>query len=305
MRILVTGANGFIGTHLCDHFKQQGHQVLPVCRTGHAGENSENGILVNDIFDLSPSDLEAVDVVVHLANIAHARKTDRAQYRRVNVEGTRHVAGCCVQAGVRRLIYLSSVKAIADSSNAPLKTGIAPAPSDDYGQSKLDAERLLISHPGLEVVIVRIPLVYGRGVKGNLALLLRFLRKGIPMPVLGIQNRRSYLGVDNLCDFLTLCAESDRLRAQVFHLADGAPVSLAALVRALCDAAGLSTRSFWMPGFLVMAACTLVLGKRRAESLLGNLELDVSVTCHLTGWQPPYSMYEGLERMLASEPLET
>ena len=183
MKVLITGATGFIGSHLCLHLLALGHEVTAVTRSADSVSTGSiprsQTIVVPDITAINPSHLAGIDVVIHLAGVAHDYGIDQSEFERVNVEGTRHLAQCCVEASIRKLVFLSSVKAIAENSIAPLRIDGQPAPQDDYGKSKLAAENLLqeLSNvqssitelPGrafskLEVLIVRIPLVYGEGV---------------------------------------------------------------------------------------------------------------------------------------------
>ena len=214
------------------------------------------------------------------------------------MEGSRHLAKCCVEAGVKRLVFVSSIKAVRERSSVPVRINIAPAPEDEYGRSKLAAERLLVDYPKLETVIVRIPIVYGKKAKGNFRSLVKLVESGIPLPVLAIQNKRSYLGVDNLCDFLAQCVEMEDLHGHTFHIADGPPVSLAGLIRSIYAALEQNRRSFWIPKVLTVAMGNLFLGRTRASKLFGDLELDTTQTTLRTGWYPPYSMQQGLEKML-------
>ncbi len=297
MKILVTGATGFIGQHLCQHLTSEGHEVAAVVRSEKATTAATRTILVKDLLDLRGADFQSIDTVIHLAGIAHDYQADKSEYYRINVEGTQHVMACCYESEVKRLIYLSSIKSIAERSRVPLTTNIAPAPEDDYGRSKLGAERLLVNSGALETAILRVPLVYGPGVKGNLRQLVWMASRGIPMPVLSIQNKRSYLGVRNLCDFIQACVTWPTLPCKVFHVSDGAPVSLAGLVRSIGMASGRPSRSFWLPRFMVEVVGMLVLGPRRASKLFGDLELDVTGTTRHTGWYPEYSMQQELDDM--------
>jgi len=320
MNIFITGASGFIGQHLCRHLVSLGHDVTALHRHSGAPSGSRrtsrldpgttnpvqpiNTISLTDISDITSSHLKKTDLVIHLAGVAHHPGTEKTKYHRVNVEGTKYLLTSCIEAGVKRIIYLSSIKAIAESSTLPLKTNIAPAPEDAYGTTKLAAERLLVAATNIETVIVRVPLVYGKGVKGNFRSLVKLVASGIPLPFLSIQNKRSYLGIGNLCDFLRCCVELEKLPTHIFHIADGASVSLAGLVRSLYAAMGKQSRSFWVPEFVVVLLGSILLGRRGASKLFGDLEVDVLATTKHTGWVPPYSLQQGLAEMFrhSSEP---
>ncbi|MCH7741868.1 MAG: NAD-dependent epimerase/dehydratase family protein [Proteobacteria bacterium] len=315
MNIFITGASGFIGQHLCRHLASLGHSVTALHRSTTVSDNTplpesestnpnqaSSSITLPDISDITAFHLKEIDVVIHLAGIAHRPGAAKSEYHRVNVEGTQTLLEACIEAGVKRLIYLSSIKAIAERSTLPLKTSIAPAPEDDYGISRLAAERLLVAATKLEIAIVRVPLVYGKGVKGNFRSLVKLVASGVPLPFLSIQNKRSYLGVGNLCDFMACCVALEKLPTHIFHLSDGASVSLAGLVRSLYDAMGQQSRSFWVPQTIVAFLGSLLLGRSRASKLFGDLELDVLATTKHTGWVPPYSLHQGLAEMFSQSP---
>jgi nucleoside-diphosphate-sugar epimerase len=305
MNILVTGASGFIGQHLCQRLISENHNVTALVRT-HNTQHTElverppsfKTIFVADISNLTSTHLQSIDTVIHLAAVTHDPKAPESLYRKVNVEGTRHLANCCVEAGVKRLIFVSSIKAVRERTRTPARINIAPAPEDAYGRSKLEAERLLVDYPKLETIIVRIPIVYGKGAKGNFKSLINLVESGVPLPVLAIQNKRSYIGVENLCDFLTVCVEKDVMDGHTFHVADGPPVSLAGLIRSIYAALEQNRRSFWIPKVAAIAIGNLFLGRSRASKLFGDLELDTTQTTRRTGWYPPYSMQQGLDKML-------
>jgi len=308
MNILITGATGFIGRHLVSYLITLGYEVTSLCRSPGHGSTSKtqwaNTISIPDITEVNAVHLNNIDTVIHLAGIAHNRRAGASEYHRVNVQGTRQLLDACIEAGVKRIIYLSSIKALAERSTLPLKTTMAPAPEDDYGTTKLEAERLLIASDHIETIIVRVPLVYGAGVKGNFARLVKLVDLGVPLPFVSIQNKRSYLGIRNLCDFLTLCIEMQKSTVRTFHVSDGASVSLSGLVRGLYEAMGRSSKSFWIPEVIVVLFGLILLGPGRAHKLFGDLELDLMATTRHTGWLPKYSLQQGLTEMfpMASSP---
>ena len=332
MKVLITGATGFIGTHLCRHLLALGHEITAVTRTTEpiSAESvpGSQTIVVPDITAINPSHLGGIDVVIHLAGVAHDYGTEKSEFDRVNVEGTRHLAQGCIAASVTKLVFLSSVKAIAENSDSPLRIDVLPAPQDDYGRSKLEAENLLkaVSNaqsssrqlPGsafsrLEILIVRIPLVYGEGVKGNFQSLVKLVRSGMPFLFGAIQNKRSYLGIQNLCDFLANCVPQDtseqhevgldgskqkNLPSGIYHVADEASVSLATLIESIALAMGRTRKNYWFPKFLIVFAGSVLYGRSRAISLFGDLELHTTETFKKADWRPPYDLQRGLDAML-------
>jgi len=222
--------------------------------------------------------IDGCDAVVHLANIAHAA-VDPVDLRRVNVDGTRQQAEQAVAAGVRRFVYLSSAK--------------AATPDDAYGRAKLAAEQALAHISGVEVVVLRPPLVYGPGVKANFLALMRAVSRGWPLPFGSIENRRSLLYVGNLCDAIIHCLETPQAAGRMYFLSDGAPVSTPGLCRALGNALGRSARLVPFPPALLE-----LLGGERARRLTRSLEIDDRAIRQELGWRPPYTFEEGL-RMTA------
>jgi len=246
MRILVTGLAGFIGSSLGPFLAARAHEVR--------GE-----------------EVEGCDAVVHLANIAHARVSRRRLWE-VNVEGTSRMADRAASAGVRRFVYLSSVK--------------AREPDDRYGEAKLAAEQSLLqiaSRRGLQVVLIRPPLVYGPRVRAKFLALMSAIAHGLPLPFASIQNRRSLVYVGNLCDAIAACIESPAASGKMFYVADGPAISTPELCRGIGRAFGWPARLFPFPPALLPG-----------ERLTGSLEVDDSAIRRQLGWRPPFTLEEGL-----------
>jgi nucleoside-diphosphate-sugar epimerase len=260
MKILVTGASGFIGSALVPALESRGHEVRRVGRDSNSLPNESLG---------------DCDAVVHLANIAHTRAPREALWR-VNVEGTRRLAEEAARAGVRRLVYLSSVKASGDGS--------------EYGKAKLAAERALAEvagRTGMEAVVLRPPLVYGPGVRANFLALLRTVDAGWPLPFGSVDNRRSLVYLGNLVDAIAACVEHPQADGRTYVVSDGAPVSTPGLCRAIGEALSRPVRLFHFPVSLLKAIPQL-------NPLLSDLEVDDSVLRRELGWAPPFSFAEGL-----------
>ncbi|HRE15452.1 MAG TPA: SDR family oxidoreductase [Rhodocyclaceae bacterium] len=310
MKALVTGAAGFIGRQLCGTLRSRGFEVMAVVRAGAV----EGELAVGDIgpeTDWRNALAAQPDVVIHLAARVHVMQDAAADsmeaYKRVNVAGSLHLARQAAAAGVKRFVYLSSIKVNGEANlpGRPFRADDTPAPEDAYAISKAEAERGLLGiaeTAGLEVVIVRPPLVYGPGVKGNFAAMVDWLCKGIPLPLGAVSNQRSLVALDNLIDFIGLCADRDRSpRAanEVFLISDDADVSTTALLRAVATAYGVKARLVPVPvGWLRMAAG--MLGKAAAaDRLLGSLVVDSSKAHELLGWRAAVTMSDQLQKMAA------
>lgn len=243
--------------------------------------------------------------VLHLAaraHILHESATDPlAAYRAVNTAGTLRLAEQAAAAGVRRFVFVSTVKVHGESSplGRPFAETMAPAPADPYALSKWEAEQglaAIAARTGMEVVVVRPPLVYGPGVKANFAALMRAVARGWPLPLGAIANRRSLVGVDNLVDFLLLCLEHPAAANQTFLVGDGEDLSTPELLHRLGTAMGRPARLWPVPPALLATGAAL-LGRRAAvERLCGNLQVDIAKAHALLGWTPPVGVDEGLRR---------
>ena len=306
MRVLVTGANGFVGRSLCECLSAHGHVVVPAVRrvSGLAGE-----MVVGEFGGATDwaSVLAACDTVVHLAARVHVMN-DRAQdplalYRATNTEATLNLARQAAQAGVRRFVFISTIKVNGEGHDAAYRETDVPAPEDAYAISKWEAEqglRQIAADTGLEVVILRPPLVYGPGVKANFLRLLRTVARGWPLPLGAIRNRRSLLYLGNFVHAIRLCVEHPAAAGQTFLLDDGEAVSTPDLVRAVARAMRRPAHLLAVPVKVLEFAGTL-LGKRAAVArLAGSLWVDSSLIRSRLGWTPPYSMEAGLAATVAS-----
>ncbi|MFP4080718.1 MAG: UDP-glucose 4-epimerase family protein [Ectothiorhodospira sp.] len=254
--------------------------------------------------------MAGTDVVVHTAARAHVMAdaiTDPlSEYQRVNVDGTRALARQAAEQGVRRFVFISSVKVNGERTvpGAPFSSDDEPSPEDAYGVSKFEAEQALReigAETSMEVVIIRPPLVYGPGVKGNFASMMRWVKKGVPLPLGAVNNRRSLVALDNLVDLVTTCIDHPAANG-VFLVSDGEDLSTRDLLRRVGNAMGRPARLIPVPPRLLEAGA-VILGKRDvARRLLGSLQVDISKTRDVLGWEPPISVDEGLRR--AVEPLK-
>ncbi len=305
MRILVTGANGFVGRALGDRLAEGGHVVVPVVRRpcGLAGE-----VVIRDMGGETAwgEALQSCDAVVHLAarvHVMHDTSTNPlALYRATNTDATLNLAHQAVQAGVKRFVFVSSIKVNGEGRNDAYCEADLPVPEDAYATSKWEAEQGLwriAQETGLEVVVLRPPLVYGPGVKANFRRLLDTVARGWPLPLGAIENRRSLLYLGNFVDAIRVCVEHPAAAGQTFLVDDGEPVSTPELVRAVAHAMGRPARLLPVPAGVLEFAGAL-LGKRAAVArLTGSLWVDSSLIRSRLGWTPPFTMAAGLAATVA------
>lgn len=307
-RILVTGATGFLGRALMLALTQRRMSAVGTVRLSAPTEADRQNIEcigeLNATTDWS-SVLAGVQVVIHTAARAHIMNDEvldpLTEYRRINVQGTLALARQAAEAGVKRFIFISSIKVNGESTSlgSPYRADDAPAPQDFYGISKLEAERGLMqlaTETGMEIVIIRPPLVYGPGVKGNFASMMQLVEKGMPLPLGAVHNMRSLVGIDNLVDLIIRCIEHPAATNQVFLAGDGEDTSTTELLRGVGKAMGRPARLIPVPAGMLQFGATLLGKKVMAQRLLGSLQVDIGKTCELLGWKPPYTVEEGLRR---------
>jgi nucleoside-diphosphate-sugar epimerase len=301
MKVLVTGASGFIGAALCRRLEQDGvHAVTAASR--HDSVDRTRTLLIRDLSDLFNS-LKDFDAVVHLAARVHQvndSSPDRlTAFRQINTEATRQLALHASRAGVRRFIYLSSIKVHGEFTvpGRPFVSGDALGPRDPYGISKAEAEAhlaLIAKEHGLDVVVVRPPLVYGAGARANFAAMMRALDRGIPLPFGASSNRRSLVALDNLVDLIATVIDHPAAANQTFLVSDGEDLSTAELLRRTARALGRSARLIPVPASLMRQAFKLIGREDLAQRLLGSLQVDISRTRELLSWTPPVRIDDAL-----------
>lgn len=304
-KILVTGANGFVGSALCATLQARGEPVLPAVRRATlAGQHAIGDF--DAATDWAPA-LVDCGAVIHLAARVHVMR-DRAgdplaAFRAVNVDATLNLARQAAASGVKRFVFVSSVKVNGEATvERPFTAFDAPAPGDAYGQSKLEAEIALAAlarETGLELVVVRPPLVYGPGVRANFLKLMQLVKKGVPLPLGAIRNRRSMVALDNLLDLLIVCARHPDAAGQTFMVSDGHDVSIAELLRMLAQSMGRPARLLPVPAGLLAGAAALLGKSAVASRLLGSLQVDIGHTRARLGWQPVASVQESLDKAVA------
>ncbi|MBI4294361.1 MAG: NAD-dependent epimerase/dehydratase family protein [Betaproteobacteria bacterium] len=309
--VLVTGASGFVGARLCAELLARGASVrAPLRRPGALAPRT--GLETFAIEDLASSPIDpkwlaGVDAVMHLAGFAHRFKgdpgADADSIRRINVEATEVLARAAAKARVRRFVYASSIKVNGeDSGTGSFSAGDTPGPRDEYGRSKLAAEtilRRLAGECGMEIVIVRPPLVYGPGVKANFLRLLEAVDRGLPLPLAGLQNRRSLVHVGNLADALIACACRSAAAGKTYLVCDGEDVSTAELISRIAAALGRQARLFPFPLALLRLAARGAGKLPEIERLTGNLVLDGGPIRKDLLWRPPFTLQQGLAETAA------
>ena len=308
MTTLVTGANGFVGSALCARLLRDGAAPRGAVRSLSSLPDGVEAIAIRSI---SPETdwtaaLKKVEQVVHLAARVHVMNDKSAaplhEFRRVNVNGTANLARKAAAAGVRRFVFLSSIKVNGEFTEVgrPFTADDASAPEDPYGISKHEAEQLLrqiATETGMEVVIIRPPLVYGPGVKANFQSMMCWLARGVPMPLAAVtQNRRSLVALDNLVDLIMTCLSHPAAANQTFLVSDGEDLSTADLLRRIGAALGHSARLFYVPPSLLKLGAQVVKMPGIYQRLCGSLQLDITKTRRLLDWRPPLSVDEGLRR---------
>ncbi|KRB59430.1 nucleoside-diphosphate sugar epimerase [Rhizobium sp. Root708] len=301
---LITGASGFIGKGLQETLKQRGLPYRAVSRRTLPGY-----VPIGDVgtdTDWSEA-LRGVDTIVHLAaanqNVTEGKTADSA-YRAVNVDGTARLAKQAAAAGVRRFIFLSSIKANGEMTEPgrPFTPASIPSPDSAYGRSKLEAEQRLAEigkRTGLVTISIRPPLVYGQGGRGSFEALVGLVRKRLPLPLGSVENRRSMIYLENLTDIIVAAALHPTVTSTVLLPSDGDAVSTPQLLRMVASAAGTSAILLPFPVTLLETAARMLGKAELVQRLTQSLEVDSSQTCGSLGWTPPFTMREGLDRVLS------
>ena len=308
MQVIVTGANGFVGRATCAALCDAGHDVTALVRRPGGCESLDHErvqeqVVADDNF-ASLTALPAADVLIHLAARVHVMKDSAGdplgEYRAVNVEGSLNVACAALRAGVTRLVFISSIKALGEGEpGRPWREDDPPTPADPYGITKLEAERTLVGfgrEQGMEVVVLRPPLVYGPGVRANFEQLMRAVERGIPLPLGAIDARRSMVYVGNLADAIRFVATRPEPTNGVFHVTDGDDLSVAQMIRSLAKAFNKPSRLLPVPASWLHAAGALTGRTAQIDRLTSPLRMDSTRLRTGLGWTPPTTVTEGIAR---------
>ena len=325
-RILVTGSNGFVGSRLCAELLRRGNDVLGTRRKGNDGERRPDilqkgqkgrtspDVKTVNVGDIGPETnwapaLVGIDAVVHLAARVHLMKdkagNPSAEFRKVNVAATRRLAEDAVMAGVKRIVFLSSIKVNGDmtqNGGAPFTEKDKPCPGDAYSVSKWEAEQVLReieSRTGIEIVIIRPPLLYGPGVKANFLKLIQLVENGIPLPFGGIRNQRSLLGLMNMVDLICCCLDHPAAAGETFLACDGEDISTPELVRRIASAIGKPARLLAIPEGIIRLGGKVTGKSKEVNRLCGSLQIDATKLRRLLGWKAPCKMTEELAQVAA------
>jgi len=311
IRVLITGANGFIGRPLCEAILRHKMTVMAAIRSS---VELPEGVKLTTVGEIDSQTnwtdaLRNANIVVHLAARVHVMHNvgldPLVKFRLVNVDGTLNLAHQAAEAGVRRFVYLSSIKVNGEQTLSGLQftEHDKPAPVDPYAISKWEAEQGLLKisqESGMDIVIIRPPLVYGSDVKANFLTLMHWLHKGRPLPLGAIHNKRSLVALDNLVDLIITCLDHPSAANQVFLAGDGEDISTPELLRRLGLALGRPARLLPVPVSLLKAGAALLGRRDVAQRLCESLQVDISKARNVLGWNPPISVDEGLRQTAQS-----
>jgi len=310
MRIAVTGANGFVGRAVCEALRAEQHTVRPIVR--QADPREPESVAVGPIHGATDwtQALRDVDCVVHCAARVHVMaetETDPlAAFRTVNVQGSQRLAEQAAEAGVKRFVFLSSLKVLGEQTEPghPFQADAMPQPDDPYGISKWEGEQA-VQQVGrvacMDVVVIRPPLVYGPGVKANFLRLLQAVSRGWPLPMGAINNKRSLVSLGNLCDLIAVCVHHPAAPGQVFLVSDGKDVSTPELILAMGKALGRPARLISVPPGWLRLMGRLSGRQAQIERLTGSLQVEIGHTREVLGWKPRTSLQQALQSLVQAD----
>ncbi len=306
--IAVTGANGFVGRKLCQVLIKNGYTVHAITRHPFRGVESSKykSFTVDEINSNTywGDALKGVNCVIHLAARVHIMSDSSSDpllaYREINTNGTTNLARQAVESSVKRFVYISSIKVNGESTplNIPFTEHDKCSTDDPYAISKYEAEQQLLalsSKEAIDVVVIRPPLVYGPGVKANFLSMMRWVNKGIPLPLGAVNNKRSLVALDNLVDLIIVCTEHKAAANEVFLVSDGEDLSLTRLLKSIAVALDKPSRLIPIPTWLIRITATLLGQKKISRRLLDSLQVDISKSRNVLNWQPPVTTADALK----------
>lgn len=304
-KILITGANGFIGKALTAELKQKYNPTLILQSSRLITETCKLYIDFSVPFNIK-SELMNVEVIVHCAGRVHVMNdlfgASRELFKAVNMDGTLNLAQQAAESGVKRFVFISTINVNGNStrSNAPFQANSDYIPTDPYSLSKYEAEvglRKLAEKTGMEVVIIRPPLVYGPGVKANFASMMKWVLKGVPLPLGSIKtNKRSLVSIDNLVDLIVTCIDHPKAKNHIFLVSDDDDLSTTLLLKNMAQALGVKSKLLALPSSWFILAAKLINKPTISERLCGSLQVDISKTKEMLNWKPPYSSAECMKK---------
>jgi nucleoside-diphosphate-sugar epimerase len=307
MRVLLTGATGFVGRGLLERMSTQiDLELVAAVRKqvsglpGNVASRQVSGLEADAGWRAA---LDGVETVIHSAARVHLMRDESsdplAEFRKINVVGTLNLARQAAQAGVRRFIFISSIGVNGNKSLRPFTADDVPNPAEPYAVSKHEAElelRNLAAETGMELVIIRPPLVYGPKAPGNFGRLIKVVGKGLPLPLGSIRNRRSLVALDNLVDLIVTCIDHPAAANQTFLVSDGEDLSTTELLRRMGTALGKPVRLLPVPSWLLEAGAALLGKQALSQRLCGSLQVDIGKTREVLDWTPPVSVDEALRK---------
>ncbi|MFO7667160.1 MAG: SDR family oxidoreductase [Desulfobacterales bacterium] len=306
--VLITGADGFIGKALCAEMVSMGWKVRASVRSLNKIKSISKEIEIIETGSIGPDTdwshaFDNVVSIVHLAGLVHVMEDSSSyslsKYRIVNTAGTEKLARSAASSGVRRFVFMSTVKVNGEGREAPYTEDDISAPADSYSISKWEAEykiKEIARETGMETVIIRAPMIYGPEVKANFLKLLKTIDRGVPMPLVGIKNRRSMIYIGNLVNLIIACMNHPKAAGQTYLVSDGEDVSTPELVRQIAKALGKSPKLFYLPIFMLRLAGIITGKSQQIERLTGSLTIDSSKIRKELNWSPPFTMIHGLKQ---------
>ena len=307
MKILVTGATGFVGSNLIAKLEEKNHIVVGTSR--RTSSNAQTTVNIGELTDKTDWSvvLKGCDTVVHTAGRAHIiddRSKDKlAEFRRVNCDATLKLAQDAQIAGVKHFIYISSIGVNGNETHGtPFTEQSDPKPTSDYAISKLEAEEALkkqFANSDMAITVIRPTLICGENAPGNIRRLLKIVASGLPLPFKGVKNKRGMVSLDNVVSFIMACIENPQSKNELFLLADKSTPSTEEIIRAFSLGMQRPARIIWFPSSLLGTALRLAGKKNLYDQLYGSLEIDASKAMKLLNWQPPVTIYETMKKTSA------